>query len=387
MKVDRAQYEIAYELGRDVASGKRGIREALVSAIAAGVEQGSAPGLIYNVGKMLKGVCYKRALSIPATDDYLTWIRKDYGDTVLGQALAAVRLHIDYYEAKRAVKRPGLHDVVAKHMSQLNGSTSPIPPLLSPATVAVITWPDVSVRDIVPLAWFVEDKPLQAARHQMRGSRNGRSGEAQCDVTKSGTVATLDYQPYAEFNSISDAIPGVTRLTFADLDRAILVRVEWQDAGKSTFSNGQFTCELPPATPYVPPQNAAAKTLQPVRLRPGQALFRQNLVVAYQGRCCITGCKVAVALEAAHIDGYIAPASDNVCNGLLLRCDLHALFDALLLAIEPKSHVVHLAASARATPGYADFHGKKITLPQDPTHRPDSGALGRRWEVFIAKNP
>ena len=59
---------------------------------------------------------------------------------------------------------------------------------------------------------------------------------------------------------------------------------------------------------------------------PGQSLFREKLMRAYDGRCAITGCNVEAALEAAHIIHYCGPESDHVGNGLLLRLDLHARF-------------------------------------------------------------
>ena len=93
------------------------------------------------------------------------------------------------------------------------------------------------------------------------------------------------------------------------------------------------------------------------------------------------------ALEAAHIDDYRALESNNARNGLLLRRDIHALFDAHLIAIEPGCHVVHVAAKAKGMGGYDEFHGKKIKLPAEKSHHPDSAALKRRWDTFKSSRP
>ena len=59
--------------------------------------------------------------------------------------------------------------------------------------------------------------------------------------------------------------------------------------------------------------------------------FRDALIGAYAGRCAITGCSVLDILEAAHITPYLGPDTNHVTNGLLLRADLHTLFDTCLL--------------------------------------------------------
>ncbi len=48
---------------------------------------------------------------------------------------------------------------------------------------------------------------------------------------------------------------------------------------------------------------------------------------AYGGRCAVTNCDIEDVLEAAHISPYNGPSTDQVYNGLLLRTDIHTLFD------------------------------------------------------------
>ena len=71
-------------------------------------------------------------------------------------------------------------------------------------------------------------------------------------------------------------------------------------------------------------------------LRRGQPAFRRNLLAAYEGRCCVSGWGPEAVLEAAHIEDHAKTGLNSLANGLLLRSDLHALFDEGLLRIESR---------------------------------------------------
>jgi putative restriction endonuclease len=92
------------------------------------------------------------------------------------------------------------------------------------------------------------------------------------------------------------------------------------------------------------------------------------------GKCAISSCDAEQALEAAHIQSYLGAETDRVENGLLLRADLHTLFDIGLLAVEPQTLTVLLAP--RLTSGsYASLHGAKIRVPRHQALRPSPEAL------------
>ena len=61
--------------------------------------------------------------------------------------------------------------------------------------------------------------------------------------------------------------------------------------------------------------------------RQGQREFRDRLMVAYGGACAFTGTDVAEVLQAAHIRQYAKAPDNSTSNGLLLRADIHNLFD------------------------------------------------------------
>lgn len=110
-----------------------------------------------------------------------------------------------------------------------------------------------------------------------------------------------------------------------------------------------------------------------VVLRRGQGRFRRALLDAYGRRCAVTGSRVEAVLEAAHIRRYQGGHTDVVSNGLLLRSDIHTLFDCHRLTVTP-DFVVRVAPDALSEP-YADLDGERLkVLPISPEDRP-AGAL------------
>jgi putative restriction endonuclease len=74
--------------------------------------------------------------------------------------------------------------------------------------------------------------------------------------------------------------------------------------------------------------------------RLGQGLFRVEVIEAYSRRCAITGERTLPVLEAGHIKPYSLVQRHDVSNGLLLRSDLHRLFDGGYLTIDPSDRRV-----------------------------------------------
>ena len=76
---------------------------------------------------------------------------------------------------------------------------------------------------------------------------------------------------------------------------------------------------------------------EPVLIFPrlGQGSFRVLVTDAYERRCAVTNEKTLPALDAAHIKPYSESGEHLVSNGILLRRDLHALFDQGYVTINP----------------------------------------------------
>ncbi len=377
MTITRLQHEAAYRVALEFhdSRGALSITNAMKLLQPTGLNSSSATGFIYIVGHMLRGECYKWQMSVPATDDYLTWIRRDHGDVALKNALDALKQHLDYRKEQKGLKMKGLRKVLADHQARL---TNPAEALL------ILTWMDresAGFTDEFPLDWFVDGVTLKKKQHAVRDPR-GNTFRAYCDIRVREKIVELDYEPYSKENARDKMLLGVIRLRFEDDDLRSLAGVEWKPKSSVNFiptaySSPKFS--LPTEPNYIPPTKPAAKVERLVRERPGQAAFRRKLKSAYNNQCCISGCTVTEALEGAHIDPYIAESSDNIRNGLLLRSDLHTLFDRHLIAINPDTMIVHVAKRARGGAGYEQWHGRSIKLPSEPTHKPDAGALCRHW--------
>jgi putative restriction endonuclease len=109
---------------------------------------------------------------------------------------------------------------------------------------------------------------------------------------------------------------------------------------------------------------------------------------SYERRCAITREKTLPALEAAHIRPYAEGGDHVASNGLLLRRDIHSLFDSGYVTVTPD---LRFEVSRRIREEfqngrhYYELHGAPIYAPEDLSRRPDPAAL--RWHndnLFLA---
>lgn len=116
----------------------------------------------------------------------------------------------------------------------------------------------------------------------------------------------------------------------------------------------------------------------PRRPRLGQAAFRAILMDAYGRQCAVTGERALPALEAAHIQPFGMNAVHDIRNGVLLRSDIHRLFDAGYLTISP-DYVVQASpriwADFNGGRSYIEMSGRRISLPRDAGLQPDPERL------------
>jgi hypothetical protein len=124
------------------------------------------------------------------------------------------------------------------------------------------------------------------------------------------------------------------------------------------------------------------RILNELRARDGQQQFRQRLVTAYGGTCVVSACSVLAAIQAAHIRPFEGPATHHVTNGFLLRADLHALFDAHLLGIEPDTLEVHFHPGIIESGDYKELDGVPVQPPGLAGAAPDKVELAKRWKLF-----
>lgn len=115
--------------------------------------------------------------------------------------------------------------------------------------------------------------------------------------------------------------------------------------------------------------------------RQGQRDFRRALLKAYGSKCAITGCRTLWVLEAAHIIPYRGARTNTVSNGLLLRADVHTLFDLGLISVLPDTLEVKVSSMLDRSE-YCDFHGQTISQPRDAKLRPSKAAIRKHYESF-----
>ncbi|WP_051811975.1 HNH endonuclease [Kitasatospora sp. MBT63] len=121
-----------------------------------------------------------------------------------------------------------------------------------------------------------------------------------------------------------------------------------------------------------------------VRARLGQRAFRQRLLDTHGDDCAFTGPTPRAALDAAHLYSYAINGEHHDDGGLLLRRDLHRLFDLGLLAVNPEELTIDVSDQLAAYPLYADLHGKLLTVALSPGHRT---WLESHWAVHRTELP
>jgi len=127
--------------------------------------------------------------------------------------------------------------------------------------------------------------------------------------------------------------------------------------------------------------------------RLGQGGFRVAVTDAYGRSCAISTEHSLPVLEAAHIRPFAEGGPHEVRNGILLRADIHRLFDRGLVAVTPEYRFVvsgRLMADYQNGRVYYELQHRveqsgKIHLPGDDALRPAPDLL--RWHFekkFVA---
>ena len=138
--------------------------------------------------------------------------------------------------------------------------------------------------------------------------------------------------------------------------------------------------DLPSISADSGPRFGAPVLVQP---RLGQGSFRVLVTDVYQRRCAITGERTLPVLEAAHIRPYKQGGAHRIDNGLLLRSDLHTLFDRGYLTVTSSSQVEvsrRIREEFENGRDYYALHGKPLRLPEEITRRPAADMLAWHQE-------
>jgi putative restriction endonuclease len=204
-------------------------------------------------------------------------------------------------------------------------------------------------------------------RHYNKSRKNFRSdgGHPQDRLFRIGRKRNVLYEPY------DLATHGAFDILQVDENRYDAIKV---DSSAIAVAMAEAEAAVEAGMPPIESEHdARQRQLRAVAIRRGQRKFRQQLLDAYEARCAITGCCAIEVLEAAHIVPYRGDETNRVDNGLLLRADVHTLFDLGLIWID-EAYRVHVTAALRDTE-YEKFEGQPLNLPSKPNLRPHRSHL------------
>ena len=124
-----------------------------------------------------------------------------------------------------------------------------------------------------------------------------------------------------------------------------------------------------------------------VRPRLGQGSFRVVVTDAYERRCAATGERVLPVLEAAHVRPYASGGIHALDNGLLLRSDIHTLFDRGYVTITP-DHRLEVSTRIRDEfhngREYYALHGRELRPPIRPDQVPsEENIIWHNEQVYL----
>ncbi|MEH6699119.1 MAG: HNH endonuclease [Brevundimonas sp.] len=125
-------------------------------------------------------------------------------------------------------------------------------------------------------------------------------------------------------------------------------------------SQSELGAVAEPALP-ISPEDARRRIEAQIVARQGGKRFREEALKRFDRRCAISGYEVVEVLEAAHIVPYLGEHTNTPDNALLLRADLHTLFDRELVTIDPATLQVQVHPSLLNTP-YGEYHGQGVKL-------------------------
>jgi len=134
------------------------------------------------------------------------------------------------------------------------------------------------------------------------------------------------------------------------------------------------------ALPSAGVSNEQARYGEPTLIHPrlGQGAFRILVTDSYHRRCAITGERTLPALDAAHIRPFADGGAHEASNGILLRRDIHSLFDAGYVTVTPAMRFEVSGRTREEFENGRDYYGldgRTIDLPDDLIRRPVSAAL------------
>lgn len=187
---------------------------------------------------------------------------------------------------------------------------------------------------------------------------------AEFDVPQSHTVQITEYRSRhdAAWTALEDLLPGADLRTLCVSPKSQLSmrQLRWDDFRDAIAAKGadRAVDRVDHRSPdFLFPRG---HRFEIVRVRRGQRQFREHLLGSHGESCAFTGEAPARVLEAGHLYSYAQLGIHHEHGGLLLRRDVHRLFDDGWLAVDPATLRVDVADSLESYPQYARLHDQRL---------------------------
>ena len=139
--------------------------------------------------------------------------------------------------------------------------------------------------------------------------------------------------------------------------------LRWQEFAKAVEdANGPVLRLLGSTARPLGADPLGGHTRKMVQVRIGQPQFRSAMLEKYGATCAFTGPCPPRALEAAHLYSYAAVGKHHDSGGLLMRRDLHSLFDSGLLTVDPANSRIHVDPFLSSYSEYERLNGRPLAV-------------------------
>ncbi|WP_405543757.1 HNH endonuclease [Streptomyces goshikiensis] len=223
---------------------------------------------------------------------------------------------------------------------------------------------------------------------KLRSTKTPKFRCGKCDarfderIQKTKTVTTYRTRHGAEWKNGRGLLTGaeLRALCHSPNSQLSMRSAHWDKLRDALLNTGRMPTAMS-LTRDDPRQISGGHRAAEVRVRVGQDTFRKQLLKEHGKHCAFSGAAPADALEAAHLYSYAASGEHHEWGGLLLRRDLHRLFDLGQLAVDPATGRISVDPALNAYPLYAQLHDR---LPEVALRAEHHKWLAAHWSVHRA---
>ena len=166
---------------------------------------------------------------------------------------------------------------------------------------------------------------------------------------------------------LAGLLDGATLREFTGYSQNSIRRLDWDQFARAIEAAAGSTV-LNPVNIVQDFVIGGGHTTRQVSVRIGQPVFRAHLIKKYGSICAFSGRAPAEALEACHLYSYAEVGRHDIEGGLVLRRDLHRLFDQGLLAVAADG-TIDVADSLKEYDLYSGLHAQQLKVSTTPRQR------------------